>query len=47
MAWRSVALRGVALALALGFIAGMPEAFLARGVLLGCGVLARGIFGQF
>ena len=45
MAWHGVALRGVALGL--GFVAGVPEAFCSAGVLLGCGVLAQGVFGQF
>ena len=45
VAWHSVAGRGVALAL--GFVAGgCLKRFVAR-VLLGCGVLAQGIFGQF
>ena len=43
--WCSVASRGVALALR--FIAGVPEAFVARVFWLGCGVLAQGLFGQF
>ena len=42
---RGVAWQGVALAL--GFVAGVPEAFCSAGVLLGCGVLAQGVFGQF
>ena len=37
--------RGVALAL--GFIAGGARSVCSAGVLLGCGVLARGVFGQF
>ena len=45
VAWRSVALRGVALAL--GCCRGVPEAFCSAGLLLGCGVLAQGVFGQF
>ena len=41
VAWRSVAGRGVRV------LWGVPEAFCSAGVLLGCGVLAQGVFGQF
>ena len=43
MAWRSVAGRGVSVRV----LRGVPEAFCSAGVLLGCGVLAQGVFGQF
>ena len=43
VAWRSVAGRGVSVRV----LRGVPEAFCSAGVLLGCGVLAQGVFGQF
>ena len=38
IAWRSVSVR---------VLRGVPEALCSAGVLLGCGVLAQGVFGQF
>ena len=44
VAWRrSVVGRGVSVRV----LRGVPEAFCSAGVLLGCGVLAQGVFGQF
>ena len=39
---RSVALRDVSVRV----LRGVPEAFCSAGVLLGCGALAQGVFGQ-
>ena len=46
VAWRGVAWRGVA-GCGVRVSRGVPEAFCSTGVLLGCGVLAQGVFGQF